>query len=45
VFAAGDVRRTAVRRVTTAILEGQLAIVLARQVLREHAGSEVGVAS
>ncbi len=35
VFAAGDVRRGAVRRVTSAILEGQLAIALARQVRRE----------
>jgi thioredoxin reductase (NADPH) len=45
VFAAGDVRRGAVRRVTSAILEGMLAITLARQVLREHAGSVVGAAS
>ena len=35
VFAAGDVRRGAVRRVTSAILEGQLAVMLARRVLRE----------
>jgi thioredoxin reductase (NADPH) len=45
VFAAGDVRRGAVRRVTSAILEGMLAITLARQLLREHAASTVGVAS
>jgi thioredoxin reductase (NADPH) len=45
VFAAGDVRRGAVRRVTSAILEGMLAITLARQVLREHAESTVGAAS
>jgi thioredoxin reductase (NADPH) len=45
VFAAGDVRRGAVRRVTSAILEGMLAITLARQVLREHATSTVGTAS
>ncbi len=45
VFAAGDVRRGAVRRVTSAILEGMLAITLARQVLREQAKSVVGTAS
>ena len=45
VFAAGDVRRGAVKRVTSAILEGMLAITLARQVLREHAESIVGAAS
>ena len=45
VFAAGDVRRGAVRRVTAAILEGMLAIMLARQVLREPAQSTVGAAS
>ena len=45
VFAAGDVRRGAVRRVTSAILEGMLAITLARQALREHAESVVGAAS
>jgi len=45
VFAAGDVRRGAVRRVTSAILEGMLAITLARQVLREHAQRTVGAAS
>jgi thioredoxin reductase (NADPH) len=45
VFAAGDVRRGAVRRVTSAILEGMLAITLARQLLREHAASTVGAAS
>ncbi len=45
VFAAGDVRRGAVRRVTSAILDGALAIMLARQVLREHAESIVGAAS
>jgi thioredoxin reductase (NADPH) len=45
VFAAGDVRRGAVKRVTAAILEGMLAITLARQVLREHAESIVGAAS
>lgn len=45
VFAAGDVRRGAVRRVTSAILEGMLSITLARQLLREHAGSVVGAAS
>ena len=45
VFAAGDVRRGAVRRVTSAILDGALAIMLARQVLHEHAESIVGAAS
>jgi len=45
VFAAGDVRRGAVRRVTSAILEGMLAIALAREALREHAQSTVGAAS
>jgi thioredoxin reductase (NADPH) len=45
VFAAGDVRRGAVKRVTSAILEGMLAITLVRQVLREHAESIVGAAS
>ena len=45
VFAAGDVRRGAVRRVTSAVLEGMLAITLARQLLREHAESTVGAAS
>jgi thioredoxin reductase (NADPH) len=45
VFAAGDVRRGAVRRVTSAILDGMLAITLARQVLPEHATSAVGTAS
>ena len=45
VFAAGDVRRGAVRRVTSAILEGMLAVTLARQLLREHAESVVGAAS
>jgi thioredoxin reductase (NADPH) len=45
VFAAGDVRRGAVRRVTSAILEGMLAITLARQVLREQAQRTVGAAS
>jgi thioredoxin reductase (NADPH) len=45
VFAAGDVRHGAVRRVTSAILEGVLAIALARQALREQAGSVVGAPS
>jgi len=45
VFAAGDVRRGAVRRVTAATLEGMLAITLAREALREHAQSTVGAAS
>jgi thioredoxin reductase (NADPH) len=45
VFAAGDVRRGAVRRVTSAILEGMLAITLARQALREQTESAVGAAS
>jgi thioredoxin reductase (NADPH) len=45
VFAAGDVRRGAVKRVTAAILEGMLASTLARQVLREQAESVVGAAS
>src|SRR5207245_8491034 len=45
VFAAGDVRRGAVRRVTAAILGGLVAISLARQVLRERAQSTVGAAS
>jgi thioredoxin reductase (NADPH) len=45
VFAAGDVRRGAVRRVTSAILEGALAITLAREALREHAGTVVGAPS
>src|SRR6202011_1681898 len=35
VFAAGDVRRTAVRRVSSAIVEGALAVTLARQALRD----------
>jgi thioredoxin reductase (NADPH) len=42
VFAAGDVRRGAVRRVSSAILEGALAIALLRQLLREHTASVVG---
>ncbi len=45
VFAAGDVRRGAVRRVTPAVLEGMLAITMARQVLREQAQSTVGATS
>jgi thioredoxin reductase (NADPH) len=45
VFAAGDVRRSAVRRVASAILEGMFAIALARQVLREHAQRTVGATS
>jgi thioredoxin reductase (NADPH) len=45
VFAAGDVRRGAVRRVTSAILEGMLATTLARQALREQTESVVGAAS
>lgn len=45
VFAAGDVRRGAVRRVTSAILEGMLAVTLARQVFHEPTGSVVGAAS
>jgi len=45
VFAAGDVRRGAVRRVTSAVLEGMLAITLARQGLREHVQSTVGATS
>jgi thioredoxin reductase (NADPH) len=45
VFAAGDVRSGALRRVTSAILEGALAITLARQALREQAGSVVGAPS
>jgi thioredoxin reductase (NADPH) len=44
VFAAGDVRRGAVRRVSSAILEGALAITLLRQLLREEAESVVGAA-
>jgi thioredoxin reductase (NADPH) len=35
VFAAGDVRHGAVRRVSSAIVEGALAITLVRQVLRD----------
>jgi thioredoxin reductase (NADPH) len=35
VFAAGDVRRGAVRRVSSAIIEGAFAATLVRQVLRE----------
>jgi len=35
VFAAGDVRRGAVRRVSSAIIDGALAITLVRQVLRD----------
>jgi thioredoxin reductase len=35
VFAAGDVRHSAVRRVSSAIVEGALAITLVRQVLRD----------
>jgi len=45
VFAAGDVRRGAVRGVSSAILEGMLAITLARHVLREHAQRTVGAPS
>ena len=45
VFAAGDVRRGAVRRVTAAVLEGMLAITQARQGLREHVQSTVGATS
>ena len=45
VFAAGDVRRGAVRRVTSAILDGMFAITLARQVLREQATSAMGTAT
>jgi thioredoxin reductase (NADPH) len=45
VFAAGDVRHGAVRRVSSAILEGMLAATLAQQVLREHTESIVGAAS
>jgi thioredoxin reductase (NADPH) len=37
VYAAGDVRRGALKRVASAILEGGLAIALARQILREPA--------
>ena len=44
VFAAGDVRSGAVRRVSSAILEGALAITLVRQLLREEAESVVGAA-
>jgi thioredoxin reductase (NADPH) len=36
VFAAGDVRRGAVRRVSSAIIDGALAITLVRQVLRDR---------
>lgn len=44
VFAAGDVRHGAVRRVSSAILEGALAITLVRQGLREDASRVVGAA-
>lgn len=44
VFAAGDVRRGAVRRVTSAILEGALAITHVQQLLREQAASVVEAA-
>jgi thioredoxin reductase (NADPH) len=45
VFAAGDVRRGAVRRVAAAIVEGALASAQVRQVLREAAETEVGAAA
>ena len=44
VFAAGDVRRGAVRRVSSAILEGSLAIALVRQLVRQEAEHGVGAA-
>ena len=42
VFAAGDVRHGAVRRVSSAIIEGALAITLLLQVLRRQGASVVG---
>jgi thioredoxin reductase (NADPH) len=44
VFAAGDVRRGAVRRVSSAILEGSLAVALARELARHEPEYAVGVA-
>jgi thioredoxin reductase (NADPH) len=44
VFAAGDVRRGAVRRVSSAILEGSLAAALVRQLARQEAQHPVGAA-
>jgi thioredoxin reductase (NADPH) len=44
VFAAGDVRRGAVRRVSSAILEGSLAAALVRQLARQEAQHAVGAA-
>ena len=44
VFAAGDVRRGAVRRVSSAILEGSLAVALVRQLMRHEAERVVGAA-
>jgi thioredoxin reductase (NADPH) len=44
VFAAGDVRRGAVRRVASAILEGSLAVALVRQLARQEAEQAVGAA-
>jgi thioredoxin reductase (NADPH) len=45
VFAAGDVRRGAVRRVSSAILEGSLAVALVRELARQEAEHVVGAAS
>jgi thioredoxin reductase (NADPH) len=42
VFAAGDVRRGAVRRVSSAILEGSLAAALARELARQQFEHAVG---
>jgi thioredoxin reductase (NADPH) len=44
VFAAGDVRHGAVRRIASAILEGTLVSAMVRQVLSQAAESEVGAA-
>ena len=44
VFAAGDVRRGAVRRISSAILEGSLAVALLRELARQEAEHMVGAA-
>lgn len=44
VFAAGDVRRGAVRRVSSAILEGSLAVALVRELTRQESEQAVGAA-
>jgi thioredoxin reductase (NADPH) len=44
VFAAGDVRRDAVRRVASAVLEGSLAVALLRRLVQRDAQGVVGAA-